>query len=160
RAHALHIPTSATMMFGHIELIEERISHLIALRDVQAQKPETSQGFATFVPWTFQDANTELKTKLNIHNTVSPVEYIRMIAISRLMLPNIHNIQASWLTVGPHIAQLCLWAGANDLGSIMIEENVVSKAGSTFCLDKVAMEHTIRNAGFIPQLRDQAYNYV
>ena len=156
-AHKLDITTSATMMFGHIESIEERFEHLVWIRDVQAEKPEGTNGFLAFIPWPFQDDGTLLKTHKGISNNVSGDEYIRMIALSRIMLPNIKNIQASWLTVGKEIAKLCLHAGANDFGSIMIEENVVSVAGAPHRFTAKGIQNTIREAGFEPQLRTQLY---
>ncbi|MDP1621053.1 MAG: cyclic dehypoxanthinyl futalosine synthase [Bacteroidales bacterium] len=156
-AHRLDLTTSATMMFGHIETIEERMEHLVALRTVQSEKPSGHKGFLSFIPWPFQDDKTVLKEKSGVFNTVTPAEYIRMIAISRIMLPNILNIQASWLTVGKDTAQLCLHAGANDFGSIMIEENVVSAAGANHKLDAEGIQKSIRDAGFEPQLRDQDF---
>lgn len=159
-AHKLRIVTSATMMFGHIETTDERLQHLFALRQVQSEKPQDSQGFATFVPWPFQDANTELRKMLGIVNTVSGSDYVRMLALARIVLNNIHNLQASWLTVGVPTAQLCLHGGANDMGSIMIEENVVSVAGASHQLDAPGMKVAIERAGFVPQLRNQAYEYV
>ena len=127
-AHKLNITTSATMMFGHVETIAERFEHLVKLREVQSRKPEEAKGFLAFIPWTFQDVDTLLAKIRGVHNLTTPDEYIRMIAMSRIMLPNVKNIQASWLTVGKKTAQICLQAGANDFGSIMIEENVVSAA--------------------------------
>src|SRR5439155_14375729 len=115
-----------TMMFGHVETIEERFIHFARTREVQSKKPEQIKGFLAFIPWTFQDVDTLLARVRGVHNLITPEEYIRMIALSRIMLPNIKNIQASWLTVGKQTAQICLHAGANDFGSIMIEENVVS----------------------------------
>ena len=159
-AHQLYLPTSATMMFGHIETIEERYNHLIKLRIVQNEKPSLSEGFVTFVPWPFQDENTVLKTQLAIRNSINNEDYIRFIAISRMVLNNFKNIQASWLTVGVPTGQLCLHAGANDFGSIMIEENVVSVAGAHYKMDAEGMKNAISNAGFIPQLRNQKYEYV
>lgn len=159
-AHRLNLPTSATMMFGHIETVEERLQHLIYLRQVQSEKPADSYGFITFIPWPFQDKNTVLWEKFGVKNEVTPEEYIRMIAISRIMMPNIKNIQASWLTVGKETAQLCLHAGANDLGSIMIEENVVSQAGANYKMDAVGIQKAIIEAGFEPQRRNQKYEAV
>jgi len=158
-AHQLNITTSATMMFGHIETLEERFEHLIMLREVQSEKPDGAKGFLAFIPWTFQDEDTILKNIKGIENEVTPDEYIKMIAISRIMLPNIINIQASWLTVGPNVAQLCLHAGANDFGSIMIEENVVSAAGAPHRFTSDGIQEAIREAGFEPQLRNQEYEY-
>ena len=156
-AHELNLTTSATMMFGHIETIEERLEHMIALRELQSRKPAGHKGFLSFIPWPFQDDRTMLKEKSGVFNTVTPEEYIRMIAISRIMLPNIPNIQASWLTVGKETAQLCLHAGANDFGSIMIEENVVSVAGANHKFDAPGIRQAIRDAGFEPQMRNQDF---
>ncbi len=156
-AHQLDLTTSATMMFGHIETMEERLEHLIAIRSVQSEKPSGHKGFLNFVPWPFQDENTVLKEKSGITNRVTPEEYIRMIAICRIMLPNVPNIQASWLTVGKDTAQLCLHAGANDFGSIMIEENVVSEAGASCKFNAEGIQNAIRETGFEPVLRDQSF---
>jgi cyclic dehypoxanthinyl futalosine synthase len=158
-AHKLDITTSATMMFGHVETIRERFEHLVKIRDVQAKKPENAKGFLAFIPWTFQDVDTLLTRIRGVHNLTSPEEYIRMIAISRIMLPNIKNIQASWLTVGKQTAQLCLHAGANDFGSIMIEENVVSAAGAPHRFTYKTIQDAIKEAGFEPQLRNQQYEW-
>ena len=158
-SHQLNITTSATMMFGHIETLEERFEHLVFLREVQSEKPADAKGFLAFIPWPFQDDGTLLKRHKGISNTVSGEEYIRMIAISRIMLPNIINIQASWLTIGKQVAQACLHGGANDFGSIMIEENVVSAAGAPHRFTSKTIQEAIREAGFEPQLRGQQYNY-
>lgn len=158
-AHQLDITTSATMMFGHIETIEERFEHLVWIREVQQEKPADANGFLAFIPWPFQDDGTLLKRLRGITNNVTGDEYIRMLALSRIMLPNIKNIQASWLTVGKNVAQLCLHAGANDFGSIMIEENVVSAAGAPHRFTAKGIQEAIRQAGFEPQLRGQKYNY-
>lgn len=159
-AHKLGLATSATMMFGHIETIEERMAHLVALRQVQDEKPEGAYGFVSFIPWPFQDENTVLKRLEGISNHVSAEEYIRMIALSRVMLPNIPNIQASWLTVGFPTAQVCLHGGANDFGSIMIEENVVSIAGAGYSTDEEGIQKAIREAGFIPRRRNQKFELI
>lgn len=159
-AHKLKLVTSATMMFGHVETKKERIEHLAAIRQVQSEKPETAPGFLAFIPWPFQDENTILQRESGIKNKVTSEEYIKTIAISRIMLPNIENIQASWLTVGKDIAQICLHAGANDFGSIMIEENVVSSAGADFKFDAEGIQQAIREAGFEPQLRNQKYEFI
>jgi cyclic dehypoxanthinyl futalosine synthase len=158
-AHKLNITTSATMMFGHVETIRERFEHLVKIRDVQAKKPEAAKGFLAFIPWTFQDVDTLLTKIRGVHNLTTPEEYIRMIAISRIMLPNVKNIQASWLTVGRQTAQLCLHAGANDFGSIMIEENVVSAAGAPHRFTYKTIQEAIGEAGFEPQLRNQQYEW-
>jgi cyclic dehypoxanthinyl futalosine synthase len=147
------------MMFGHVETLEERFEHLIKLREVQSRKPESAKGFLAFIPWTFQDVDTLLTKIRGVHNLTTSEEYIKMIAISRIMLPNIINIQASWLTVGKQIAQICLHSGANDFGSIMIEENVVSAAGAPHRFTYKTIQESIREAGFEPQLRNQQYEW-
>ncbi len=158
-AHKLDITTSATMMFGHVETVRERFEHLVKIREVQAKKPQRAKGFLAFIPWTFQDVDTLLTKIRGVHNLTTPEEYIRMIAISRIMLPNVKNIQASWLTVGKQTAQLCLHGGANDFGSIMIEENVVSAAGAPHRFTYRTIQEAIREAGFEPQLRNQQYEW-
>ncbi|HTQ63600.1 MAG TPA: cyclic dehypoxanthinyl futalosine synthase [Puia sp.] len=158
-AHRQHITTSATMMFGHVETINERFEHLVKIREVQSKKPAEAKGFLAFIPWTFQDVDTLLSKIRGVHNLTTPEEYIRMIAMSRIMLPNIKNIQASWLTVGKQTAQLCLHAGANDFGSIMLEENVVSAAGAPHRFTSRSIQKAIREAGFEPQLRNQQYEF-
>lgn len=158
-AHLQQIATSATMMFGHVETILERFEHLVKIREVQSQKPKSAKGFLAFIPWTFQDADTLLARIRGIHNLTTPEEYVRMIAMSRIMLPNIKNIQASWLTVGKETAQICLRAGANDFGSIMLEENVVSAAGAPHRFTSRTIQAAISEAGFIPQLRNQQYEF-
>lgn len=158
-AHQLNITTSATMMFGHIETLYERFEHLVWLREVQSEKPKDAKGFLAFIPWPFQDDGTLLKRVKGVSNNVSAEEYIRMIAMSRIMLPNVINIQASWLTVGDKTAQICLHAGANDFGSIMIEENVVSVAGAPHRFTSEGIQRAIKEAGFEPQLRTQQYEY-
>jgi cyclic dehypoxanthinyl futalosine synthase len=158
-AHELNITTSATMMFGHVETIEERFEHLVKIREVQTRKPENAKGFLAFIPWTFQDVDTLLAKIRGVHNLTTPEEYIRMIALSRIMLPNIKNIQASWLTVGKQTAQICLHSGANDFGSIMLEENVVSAAGAPHRFTYKTIQDAIKEAGFEPQLRNQQYEW-
>jgi cyclic dehypoxanthinyl futalosine synthase len=158
-AHKLDITTSATMMFGHVETIEERFIHLVRIREVQAMKPAHTKGFLAFIPWTFQDVDTLLTRIRGVQNLTTAEEYIRMIALSRIMLPNVKNIQASWLTVGKETAQICLHAGANDFGSIMIEENVVSAAGAPHRFTYKTIQDAIRDAGFEPQLRNQQYEW-
>jgi cyclic dehypoxanthinyl futalosine synthase len=158
-AHQLGLTTSATMMFGHIETPLERFEHLVKIRQVQSEKPENSNGFLAFIAWPFQDDGTLLKRVKGISNNVDGDEYIRMVALSRIMLPNVKNIQASWLTVGKKVGQLCLHAGANDFGSIMIEENVVSAAGAPHRFTSKTIQEAIKEAGFEPQLRNQEYEY-
>lgn len=158
-AHQLNLTTSATMMFGHIETNLERMQHFADIRQVQSEKPEHAKGFIAFIPWPFQDEDTILKKIKRARNTCTGDEYVRMIAMSRIMLPNIVNVQASWLTVGKEVAQMCLHGGANDFGSIMIEENVVSAAGANFRFTANGIQEAIREAGFKPQLRTQQYEY-
>ncbi len=158
-AHQLDITTSGTMMFGHIETLQERFEHLALIRQVQSEKPAHANGFLAFIPWPFQDDGTLLRRVKGIRNHVTSEEYIRMIALSRIMLPNVINIQASWLTVGEKTAQLCLHAGANDFGSIMIEENVVSAAGAPHRFTSEGIQKAIKEAGFEPQLRTQKYEF-
>ena len=157
-AHLMNVPTTATMMYGHIESIEERIEHLIRLRDLQAECPEGNYGFTAFIPWIFRSEGTQLE-QMGYSTHFSPNEYLRLIAIARLVLNNIRNIQASWLTVGKQTAQMALHSGANDMGSIMIEENVVSSAGAHNRFDREGICTAIREAGFTPRLRNQLYEY-
>jgi len=158
-AHQLNLTTSATMMFGHVETKLERFEHLVKIREVQSEKPKNAKGFLAFIAWPFQDDGTLLKRVRGISNNVDADEYIRMVALSRIMLPNVKNIQASWLTVGKAVGQMCLHAGANDFGSIMIEENVVSAAGAPHRFTSSTIQKAIREAGFEPQLRTQQYEY-
>lgn len=147
-AHALKLRSSATMMFGHEEEPRHRLDHLFALREVQ----DRTHGFTAFIPWTFQPAHT------NIRRLPEPAPaYLRLLAISRLVLDNIDNIQSSWVTMGPQVAQLALFYGANDFGSLMIEENVVAAAGVSFCLSREEIHKIIRAAGFQPVQRTQDY---
>jgi len=156
-AHELNLPTSATMMYGHIETIAERIKHLIMLRDLQSEKKDAHYGFITFIPWPFQDENTLLRNKYGIRSSYNKPDYIRIIAISRIILNNIKNIQASVLTVGKETGMLSLHAGANDLGSTMMEENVVSAAGAKYRFSAEELRSIISEAGFIPLRRNQKY---
>ena len=155
-AHQMNLPTSATMMYGHVETPHQRIDHLLAIRDLQARCPEGNWGFIAFIPWIFRSTGTRLEQE-GVRSHFSPLEYIRIIAVSRLILNNIRNIQASWLTVGKATAQVALHSGANDMGSIMIEENVVSSAGANNQFDAEGIQRAIREAGFTPRLRDQLY---
>ena len=157
-AHRQGIPSTATMMYGHIETIEERIDHLLLLRDIQADKPDTSRGFTAFIPWIFCSTGTRLEEE-GVVSHFDADEYLRLVAVSRLVLNNIDNLQASWLTVGKEVAQRALRGGANDMGSIMIEENVVSSAGANNRFNAEGIRAAIREAGFTPRLRDQLYNY-
>jgi cyclic dehypoxanthinyl futalosine synthase len=148
-AHELGLKSSATMMFGHVETIAERIEHLQRVRDQQ----DASGGFTAFICWTFQPENTVLKVK----RKTSVAEYLRTQALARIFLDNIENIQSSWVTQGPGIGQVALKFGANDFGSVMMEENVVSSAGTTFRLDAKQIESLIRDAGYEPRRRNNWY---
>ena len=150
-AHQLDMATTATMMFGHVESIEDRVEHLDRVR---RQQDETG-GFTAFIAWTFQAENTKLKAP-----TVGANEYLRMQALSRIYLDNVPNIQSSWVTQGLEIGQVALKYGANDLGSIMIEENVVSKAGTTFRMGVADMQRLIEGIGHTARQRDNWYRLV
>jgi cyclic dehypoxanthinyl futalosine synthase len=156
-AHSLNLPTSATMMYGHIETISERVGHLVKIRELQAEKTDGHYGFITFIPWPFQDEGTVLREKYGIRSSYNASDYIRLMAVSRIMLDNIKNLQSSLLTVGKDVAMLSLHAGANDLGSIMIEENVVSAAGAHNRFGAEEIQAIIREAGFNPVRRNQKY---
>lgn len=156
-AHKLGLITSATMMLGHVETELERYEHLVKIRQVQSEKPADSVGFISFIPWPFQAEDTVLKKRTKVEYHFPIEQYVRFIAISRMMLPNIPNIQASWLTVGKEAGQICLHAGANDFGSIMIEENVVSVAGADHKFDATGIQKAIREAGFEPYHRTQQF---
>tara|TARA_B100001250_G_scaffold414439_2_gene452847 strand:- start:3678 stop:4769 length:1092 start_codon:yes stop_codon:yes gene_type:complete len=150
-AHNLNMASTATMMFGHVESIEHRIEHL---ERVRRQQDETG-GFTAFIAWTFQSENTKLRAP-----TVGANEYLRTQALSRIYLDNVSNIQSSWVTQGLEIGQVALNYGANDLGSIMIEENVVSEAGTTFCMDEGDMRRLIEDIGYKAHQRDNWYRLV
>jgi len=147
-AHGLGLRSSSTMMFGHVETVEDRIEHLQRLRDLQ----DETGGFTAFICWTFQPENTRLRAE-----PVGSSEYLRMQALSRIFLDNIPNVQSSWVTQGPRIGQIALRYGANDFGSVMMEENVVSSAGTAFRLSKEQIERLIREAGYEPHRRDNWY---
>lgn len=147
-AHDLGMRSSATMMFGHVETLDDRIEHLDRLRITQ----DETGGFTAFICWTFQPENTRLKAE-----TVTSAEYLRMQAISRIYLDNFENVQSSWVTQGPRIGQVALRYGANDFGSVMMEENVVSSAGTTFKLGSKDIEHLIHEAGYEPHRRSTWY---
>ena len=158
-AHKMNLATSATMVFGHIETVEERMQHLIKVRELQNEKPNGHYGFLAFICWPMHLKGTRLEEKIT-PKPISAEEYIRMVSISRIMLNNVTNIQASWLTVGKDTAQLCLHAGANDMGSIMIEENVVSSAGAEHSFNAEGIQKAIIEAGYKPWLRDQKYEQI
>jgi len=150
-AHGMGLNSSATMMFGHVETLEERIEHLGRLR---RQQDETG-GFTAFICWTFQAENTKLRAE-----PVGSAEYLRMQALSRIFLDNFPNVQSSWVTQGPKIGQVALRYGANDFGSVMMEENVVSKAGANFRLQAQEIETLIREVGYEPRRRNNWYELV
>jgi len=151
QAHNLGLKTTATMMFGHIEKKEHIIEHMERLRQLQ----DKTKGFTAFIPWTFQPSNTKLESK-----TATSAEYLRVLAISRIFLDNFENIQASWVTQGSKIAQTALFFGANDLGSTMIEENVVKAANVDFRLPMDEMIRLVQTAGFEAWQRDCFYNRI
>ncbi len=148
-AHELGLRSSATMMFGHVETIEDRIEHLQRIRDQQ----DRSGGFTAFICWTFQPQHTVLK----VEHPTGVVEYLRTQALARIFLDNIDNVQSSWVTQGAGIGQIALKYGANDFGSVMMEENVVSSAGTTFRLNAAEIESLIRDAGYEPRRRNNWY---
>jgi cyclic dehypoxanthinyl futalosine synthase len=150
-AHQLGLNSTATMMFGHVETVADRIEHLDRVRTQQDQ----SGGFTAFIAWTFQAENTKLRSP-----TVGAQEYLRMQALSRIYLDNIANIQSSWVTQGPEVGQVALKFGANDLGSIMLEENVVSQAGATFQMSVKDMRRLIQDLDYEPRQRDNWYRLV
>ena len=151
-AHHQGLRTTATMMYGHIETLEERLEHLHRLRELQ----DRTGGFTAFIPWPFQPDNTVLAEYGTIEKT-SGLEYLRMLALSRIYLDNFDNIQASWVTQGPKIAQISLFFGANDFGSTMIEENVVAAAGVSFRLSEEEICRLVSDAGFTPKQRLMDY---
>ncbi len=154
-AHHLGLRTTATMMFGHIETVEERLEHLQRVRDLQ----DRTGGFTAFIPWPFQPDHTPLAAARKIEKTTA-INYLRMLALSRIFLDNVPNVQASWVTQGPKIAQLSLFFGANDFGSTMIEENVVAATGVRFRLSEATIRQLITDAGFQPQQRLMDYTPV
>ncbi len=150
-AHRLGMKTTATMMFGHVETLEERVEHLLHLRELQ----DRTGGFTAFIGWTFQPENTALAGE-----ELTSFQYLRTLAVARLMLDNFPSVQASWVTQGPKIGQISLRFGANDFGSLMIEENVVSAAGAHFRLTEAQIARNIQDAGFIPKRRTMHYEIV
>lgn len=150
-AHKLGLRTTATMMFGHEEEAGHRLDHLFAVRELQ----DRTHGFTAFIPWTFQPAHT----RIAVEPLPAPA-YLRLLAVSRLVLDNVPNIQASWVTMGPQVAQLALFYGANDFGSLMIEENVVAAAGVSYQMSRQDIHKVIRAAGFTPMQRSMDYTFV
>ncbi len=151
-AHNQGMRTTATMMFGHVETMEERLEHLERIRSLQ----DRTGGFTAFIPWPFQPDHTALS---QVQKTTA-FSYLKMLALSRIYLDNVANIQASWVTQGPKIAQLSLFFGANDFGSTMIEENVVAAAGVSFRLSRAEIESLVQGAGFTPCQRRMDYTLV
>ena len=157
-AHNLGLRTTATMMYGHIESYRDRIEHLTKIRELQ----DKTKGFTAFIPWSFQSKNTKLQTLNSELQTLNSfgVDYLKTLSISRLMLDNFDNIQASWVTQGAKVAQLALFFGANDMGSTMIEENVVKAAGVSFRMSEGEIRRLIEDAGFKPAKRNTFYQPV
>ena len=159
-AHAIGMSTTATMMFGGPETVAERVEHLARIRGLQDESATTGRvGFRAFIPWSFQPSNTELGATDGTR-AASGWEYLRVLAVSRLYLDNIENVQASWVTQGAKIGQVALAFGANDMGSTMIEENVVAAAGVRFAVNRDELVWLIRSAGFTPVQRDTLYREV
>jgi cyclic dehypoxanthinyl futalosine synthase len=147
-AHRAGLRTTATMMYGTVETVEERLEHLVRLRDLQ----DEMRGFTAFITWSYQPEHTELGG-----SEATGVEYLRTLAIARLVLDNFDNLQASWVTQGGKVGQLSLAFGANDMGSVMIEENVVRAAGAAYCMDEIEIVRNIENAGFVAKRRNMHY---
>ena len=147
-AHRAGLRTTATMMYGTVETVEERLEHLFRLRELQ----DEMGGFTAFITWSYQPDHTELGGA-----EATAVEYLRTLATARLVLDNFDNLQASWVTQGGKVGQLSLAFGANDMGSVMIEENVVRAAGASYCMDEIEIVRNIENAGFIPKRRNMHY---
>jgi cyclic dehypoxanthinyl futalosine synthase len=155
-AHRAGLRTTATMMYGTVETLEERLEHLLRLRDLQ----DETGGFTAFITWSFQPDHTELGRDHGVTAEATGVEYLRTLAISRLVLDNFDNLQSSWVTQGGKVGQLSLAFGANDMGSVMIEENVVRAAGASYCMDEVEIVRNIEDAGFVAKRRTMHYDIV
>ena len=149
RAHQAGLRTTATMMYGSVETLDERLEHLFRLRDLQ----DETGGFTAFITWSYQPIHTELGGE-----EATGVDYLRTLATARLVLDNFDNVQASWVTQGGKVGQLSLAFGANDMGSVMIEENVVRAAGAAYCMDEVEIAQNIEDAGFVPKRRNMHYD--
>jgi cyclic dehypoxanthinyl futalosine synthase len=149
QAHRKGLRTTATMMYGHVETVEERVEHMVRLRELQ----DASGGFTAFITWSYQPEHTELGG-----GEATGVEYLRMLALARIVLDNFASLQASWVTQGGKVGQLSLAYGSNDMGSVMIEENVVRAAGASYCMDEVEIVRNIENAGFIAKRRNMHYD--
>jgi len=155
-AHGMNIPTTATMMFGHVETIEVRVQDVRRIRDQQ----DKTMGFTAFIPWPFQPGRTELGLDHDISSQVTGLDYLKTLAISRIFLDNFDNLQSSWVTQGPKVGQMALYYGANDMGSTMLEENVVRAAGTVHCLNEEDIRRIITDSGFKPQRRNMRYERV
>ena len=147
-AHTLGLRTTATMMYGTVECLEERVEHLMQLRDLQ----DETGGFTAFITWSYQPPNTELGGV-----EATGIDYLRTLALARVVLDNVPNLQASWVTQGGKVGQLSLAFGANDMGSVMMEENVVRAAGAAYCMDEVEIARNVEDAGFVPKRRNMHY---
>ena len=148
-AHHKGLRTTATMMYGHVEMVEERLEHMLRLRDLQ----DETGGFTAFINWSYQPEHTELGG-----GEATGIEYLRMLALARIVLDNFASLQASWVTQGGKVGQLSLAYGSNDMGSVMIEENVVRAAGASYCMDEVEIVRNIENAGFVAKRRNMHYD--
>ena len=155
-AHHAGLRTTATMMYGTVETLEERLEHLLRLRDLQ----DETAGFTAFITWSFQPDHTELGARHGVTEEATGIEYLRTLAIARLVLDNFDNLQSSWVTQGGKVGQLSLAFGANDMGSVMIEENVVRAAGASYCMDEVEIVRNIEDAGFIAKRRTMHYDVI
>jgi cyclic dehypoxanthinyl futalosine synthase len=153
-AHRAGLRTTATMMYGTVETLEERLEHLLRLRALQ----DETRGFTAFITWSFQPDHTELGRDRGVTVEATGLDYLRTLAIARLLLDNFDNLQSSWVTQGGKVGQLSLAFGANDMGSVMIEENVVRAAGASYCMDEVEIVRNIEDAGFIAQRRNMHYD--
>ncbi len=147
-AHHRGLRTTATMMYGTVETLEERIEHMMRLRALQ----DETGGFTAFITWSFQPDHTELGG-----TEATGVDYLRTLALARIVLDNFDNLQASWVTQGGKVGQLSLAYGANDMGSVMIEENVVRAAGAAYCMDEIEIVRNVEDAGFVPKRRNMHY---
>ena len=151
-AHRAGLRTTATMMYGTVETVEERLEHMFRLRELQDERDGGDAGFTAFITWSYQPEHTELGGV-----EATGIEYLRTLALARIVLDNFDNLQASWVTQGGKVGQLSLAYGANDMGSVMIEENVVRAAGASYCMDEIEIVRNIENAGFVPLRRNMHY---
>jgi cyclic dehypoxanthinyl futalosine synthase len=152
-AHRAGLRTTSTMMYGHVETVDDRLEHLFRLRELQ----DETGGFTAFITWSFQPDHTELGTERGVTLEATGLEYLRTLSIARLVLDNFDNLQSSWVTQGGKVGQLSLAYGANDMGSVMIEENVVRAAGASYCMDEVEIVRNVEDAGFVAKRRNMHY---